>query len=54
MGEWKENEERRGRTFEMRRERNTIKEGKFLMIGTEITSKNKDLEEKGGRHVDDH
>ena len=24
------------------------------MIGTEITSKNKDLEEKGGRHVDDH
>lgn len=30
MGEWKENEEIRGRTFEMRRERNTIKEGKLF------------------------
>ena len=38
----------------MRRERNIIKEGNFLMIGTEIRSRNKDLEEKGGRHVDDH
>lgn len=30
MGEWKENKEIRGRTFEMKRERNIIKEGKLF------------------------
>lgn len=54
MGEWKENKEIRGRTFEMKRERNIIMEGKLLVIGTETRSRNKDLGEKGGRHVDDH